>query len=358
MRQNYRTERGFSLIEIMIALVISLILMAGVLTIMSSSKRTYLLQDELGQLQENARFALDDIAFNVRMAGFYGCSASRPMGLAAAAPIRGWDNESIITAFRGADGTYLVNPTVKTANAGKNEPASDILQVATLGRSTNLCDGSVNTNAATNISNLNTSTGSELFLPNADYPLGSSLVLADCGGGRVYRVAARTGDKVRIEGSFERTYGCPVDLFSGEESVIRYEVRAIDKDDNDSARDRVDGFALFRTDPNNPPNMRLLVDGVENLQVRFGVDTDSPGDGVANRYVPITQNVIGRVVSVRITLLMRTPNFQGTLPEVTNPESYTFTLDPDVVYQPMRDNLTNEQGYRHRIFTTTVQVRN
>jgi type IV pilus assembly protein PilW len=356
MRQNRRTEQGFSLIEIMIALVISLILMAGVLTIMSSSKRTYLLQDELGQLQENARFALDDIAFNVRMAGFYGCSASRPVGLTAAAPLRGWDNESIITAFRGADGTYLVNPTVKTANAGKNEPASDILQVATLGRSTNLCDGAANASAATNISNLNNSTGSELLLPNADYPLGSSLILADCGGGRVYRVASRSGNKVQIEGSFGRTYGCPVDLFSGEESVIRYEIRAVDKDDNDSARDRVDGFALFRTDPNNPPNMRLLVDGVQNLQIRLGVDTDN--SGVANRYVPIGQNVVGRVVSVRITLLMRTPNFQGSLPEVTNPESYIFTLDPDIVYRPMRDNLANEQGYRHRVFTTTIQVRN
>lgn len=356
MRQNRLTEQGFSLIEIMIALVISLILMAGVLTIMSSSKRTYLLQDELGQLQENARFALDDIAFNLRVAGFYGCSATRPNGLSAAAPIRGLNNQSIITAFRDANGVYLINPDVKTANAGKNEPASDILQVATLGRSTNLCDSTNNASAATNITNLEISTGSEIFLPNADYPLGGSLILADCGGGQTYKVASRAGAKVKIEGNFGRTYRCPIDLFSGEESVIRYEVRAVDKDNDSSARDAVDGFALFRTDPNNPPNMRLLVDGVQNLQVRLGIDTDN--SGVANRYVPIAQNIAGKVVSVRVTLLMRTPNFQGSLPDITNPESYTFTLDPDIVYLPMRNNLPNERGYRHRIFSTTIQVRN
>jgi len=63
-------ERGFSLVEIMIASSLSLVLIAGVLQIYQSSKTTYNLQNELADLQENERIALSVLTTNIRMTGF------------------------------------------------------------------------------------------------------------------------------------------------------------------------------------------------------------------------------------------------------------------------------------------------
>ncbi len=64
------SQQGFSLVELMIALTISLVLMAGVGQIFLSTKATNTLQDGLGRLQENARLALDVLSINIGKAGF------------------------------------------------------------------------------------------------------------------------------------------------------------------------------------------------------------------------------------------------------------------------------------------------
>ena len=62
-----------ALIEIMIALLIGAFLLGGVLQIFVSSKQTYRMQEGLSRLQENGRFAMDFLARDIRMAGFWGC---------------------------------------------------------------------------------------------------------------------------------------------------------------------------------------------------------------------------------------------------------------------------------------------
>ncbi len=66
-------QEGFTLVEMMIAITLSLILLAGVLQIFLSSKTTYTVQEGLSRLQENARFALGTVTQSVRMAGYPGC---------------------------------------------------------------------------------------------------------------------------------------------------------------------------------------------------------------------------------------------------------------------------------------------
>lgn len=70
MMINIRTQRGLSLIELMVAITISLILMAGVGKIYIGTKTSYNLQNGLGRLQENARYALDTLAHNIGQAGY------------------------------------------------------------------------------------------------------------------------------------------------------------------------------------------------------------------------------------------------------------------------------------------------
>tara|TARA_Y100001934_G_C12371255_1_gene786448 strand:+ start:1549 stop:2307 length:759 start_codon:yes stop_codon:yes gene_type:complete len=69
MRQA-TTQLGFSLVELMIAMVLGLLLLAGVVNVQISSKETFQTSDDLSRVQENGRFALDILASDIRMAGY------------------------------------------------------------------------------------------------------------------------------------------------------------------------------------------------------------------------------------------------------------------------------------------------
>ena len=71
-----RRMQGLTLIETMVAITISLILMAGAITLFINNKVTYQVNDNLSRLQENARFAIDFMLDDLRMVGFLGCSSS------------------------------------------------------------------------------------------------------------------------------------------------------------------------------------------------------------------------------------------------------------------------------------------
>lgn len=70
---NAKKSLGFTIVEVMIALLIGSFLMAGAITVMVNSQRSYNMQDDLARLQENARFAIDSMARDIRMAGYFGC---------------------------------------------------------------------------------------------------------------------------------------------------------------------------------------------------------------------------------------------------------------------------------------------
>lgn len=65
-----RHQHGLTLIEIMVALVLSLFLIAGVIQLFLGSKQTYRFHDAASRLQENGRLALDTMGRDIRMAGY------------------------------------------------------------------------------------------------------------------------------------------------------------------------------------------------------------------------------------------------------------------------------------------------
>jgi type IV pilus assembly protein PilW len=69
-----RTARGFSLVELMVAMTLSLLLLGGVVAIFGSSRASYETTDRLSRIQETGRFALDQIVADLRGAGFPGCA--------------------------------------------------------------------------------------------------------------------------------------------------------------------------------------------------------------------------------------------------------------------------------------------
>jgi len=71
--KHKRGQNGLSLIELMIAMVIGLILLLGLVQVMSASRNAYQLSTGVARTQENARFAVDYIQRDLRMAGHMGC---------------------------------------------------------------------------------------------------------------------------------------------------------------------------------------------------------------------------------------------------------------------------------------------
>lgn len=70
MNMMQKSNQGFSLIEAMIAITLSLLLLAGVLQIFLNNKNSYNLGSGFSQLQENGRFTTQYLSRTVRLAGY------------------------------------------------------------------------------------------------------------------------------------------------------------------------------------------------------------------------------------------------------------------------------------------------
>ncbi len=63
-------QTGFTLVELMIALVVGLILTSGILQVYLSNKQAYRTNEALARIQEDSRLLSDMLGRNIRMAGY------------------------------------------------------------------------------------------------------------------------------------------------------------------------------------------------------------------------------------------------------------------------------------------------
>jgi type IV pilus assembly protein PilW len=70
-RQHGRTARGFTFVEIMIAMALGLFLIGGLLTLVQAMRRTSTNQSGLSQLQDNERMAMQLITDVVQSTGYF-----------------------------------------------------------------------------------------------------------------------------------------------------------------------------------------------------------------------------------------------------------------------------------------------
>lgn len=71
--RNLKNLQGFSIIELMIALVLGLLLSTGITKVFITTKDTYNLSENMARMQESARFAMQMLKQDVRMGGFLPC---------------------------------------------------------------------------------------------------------------------------------------------------------------------------------------------------------------------------------------------------------------------------------------------
>ncbi|HET7132559.1 MAG TPA: prepilin-type N-terminal cleavage/methylation domain-containing protein, partial [Gammaproteobacteria bacterium] len=71
--QGKRRQRGLTLVELMVALLIGLLLTGGAIQVFLANRAAFAFNESMQRVQENGRFALDTLMFNSRMAGYIGC---------------------------------------------------------------------------------------------------------------------------------------------------------------------------------------------------------------------------------------------------------------------------------------------
>lgn len=82
--ESSRREQGFSLVEILIVMAIMGMVTMAIMGLYQSTQRTAFTQEEVVEVQQNLRIAMDQIGRDVRMAGFMVPNGSTPIDTASA----------------------------------------------------------------------------------------------------------------------------------------------------------------------------------------------------------------------------------------------------------------------------------
>lgn len=119
---------GFSLVELMIALVLGLLVIGGATAVFLSNKQSYRSSQSLNQVQENSRIAFELLARDLRQAGLTGCGNIGRVGnilnngpaKVAASAVPWYANfDNAIQGFDGAD----TDPAVATGTGSAQRVA-------------------------------------------------------------------------------------------------------------------------------------------------------------------------------------------------------------------------------------------
>lgn len=340
-------QRGFSLVELMVALTLSMILMAGVLSIFFSSKVTFFANEKTARLQESGRIALDLMVHDIRSAGYQGCAKQTPISTLNTGTAL-WNYSLPVMGFE-SNGSGSYTPALSTLGytltpAPAND--SDVLVVRML-----LRDG----DALITQDDL-AATNSGIPVLNSTPPpvsAGQVMMITDCNASSIFEVTGWTAGSPNgliQHAATGSTPGNATDnldyMYLAGARVLPFQTVIYWVGDTGTPS----GPALYRRMGTQDP--QILIEGIQALQVAYGVDTNA--DRVVDSYTAATSTLNwDNVISVSLALLAQsdatgTDIDRGAYPMLT-PSNATLggkTLGP---YNDRRQRM---------LFTTTAVVRN
>jgi type IV pilus assembly protein PilW len=305
---------GFGLVELMIAMALSLLLLGGVVALFASSRKSYESNDHLARIQENGRFALDQIVRDIRSAGYGGCAKEAPFVNRLDKTVNPllWDFERPAAGFQSTGTTW--SPALETALVSSAAPVnSDVLVLR-------VPDPDAQTKRVTALMG---STSAHLTVEPAApaYKAGDTLMVTDCNAVAVFEVTGYDdgdiahGTDVKVSatnGGVISAGNTLEDLgYAFGEGALVMPVRTVIYYVRRST-EPANGNSLWRRLGSGAPEE--LVEGVDSLQVLFGIDTDA--DRIVNDYV--TADGVTNwdtIISVRVGLLVRSVEQYGHNPD-------------------------------------------
>ena len=339
--RNKTGQAGFSMVELMISMVISLVLIGGVVSVFQSNKRTYVTGDALAEIQENVRIAYDYIAREVRMAGAgYSCLANVT---------------TVQNMLNSTDFDFNFAQPMEAYDNGNNLPEA-LSGVVKSGTDVLVVRGTYGVGAKLE-TELDTPSASLKITSIEPPPMGVDdiVVVTDCRTASIFQITnfsgnGNSGSDNVVHNTGNGTPGNSTKIFTypfqAGATVIKTRTIAYYIGTNANGES-----ALFQraTDQGSADTLEV-VEGVQDMQLTFGVDTNE--DGVPDGYYTPTQITDGSLgadwgdaISARVNLLVRSID-DGVVDSIV---PYTFngkTITP-----------TDKRMYREVSFVVAIRGR-
>ena len=141
-RRPAKAASGFTLIELMVAMLLGLIVIGGVISVFLANQQVYRTNAALGDVQDGTRMSFEMLAQNIREAGLLGCSNNGQVAnVLSESPTNGgtdwWANWN--NALVGFNSSTAADPALTVGTAAGNQVAGTdslmILSAADLGLS-------------------------------------------------------------------------------------------------------------------------------------------------------------------------------------------------------------------------------
>lgn len=365
-----RRQRGLSLVELMIAMVLGLIVIGAAGQYYLANKITFNSQMQNGYLQESGRFALEFMARDIRVGGYSGCGSRR----ASFRPqvVRSYLNsEAYPYDFRLGVSGYEATGTApgQTFALGATNPAPGGSWTPALPSGTGVGASGIGARALPGSDVLVVrsmspdaiplvapyTSGSQVFAQNVPNEIrtGDIVAVTDCLQTQVFQATnvASGGSRINIVGSQGGSFSPgnrtninargPVTNFGPGSEIARVRTFAyfVGQGSDGSPtlyREYLDGREVVTEE---------LISQVESLQVTYGVD-DS-GNLVVDRF--LTADAVDNwnsVLAVRVAILVRSPEEFAPEADATVYDVAGTRIDP-----------VNDRRQR-RVFESTVALRN
>lgn len=341
IKKPSRRARGFTLPELMVAIAIGLLILAGMTTLFVRNSRAQAEIEKANRQIENGRFGVDLITGDLRNAGFYGEFDPTPLDTPTAVPDPCANSLAALAAalplpVQGYDNTAASIPVC----VQDQRPGTDVLVV----RHTRPC--------ISGASDCQEDVSGPLFqasLCNNASELGSGAVT----------------DAFRLDTATANLNRTKLDCTTVADTR-RYEVHIYYVANNDNPNDGIPTLKRYELRIQADGTLGFvpvpLAEGIENMQLEYGVDTD--GDGKPDLFTPTPDSANGcsdtgcaaanwrNVMAVRINLLAR--NTETTL-GYTDKHSYVLGHLADGSNNTIA---ARNDNYKRHVFQTLVPLPN
>jgi len=357
--RTFADSRGMTLVELLIAAAIGLILLGGIYQIYVSSITSYRTDDELARLQENGRFAFDFMVPTIRNAGYRGCIAPNLQNLLNAASqgsfsinfdnaVEGFEASSA-TQWTDSGGTSYTKTSLDTTFAiAEALGGSDVLVVR--GPDPNFAS----------LASTQPDTSATLKVPNNSPGIATNdiLMTINCPDAAIFAVTNWTASSgtiahntgLAVPGNDFKFDDVGMSFPAGSEIIKQVSTVYYVRDKDTSAAFDPGFYRKVGT-----AAAEELIEGVENMQVLYGVDTD--GDNSVDNYRAASAVTNwDQVIAVRVGLLVRSVNEIAKFPDDTK----TYSINGTVI-NPLGNGTpaapVDDKRLR-QVFVTTVGLRN